>query len=45
VLINAAGIDICAKFRDIGARDRRVAVDVKNAFVLAKIASTAKYVA
>lgn len=45
MLINAAGIDICTKFRDIRLRGRRMTVDVKNAFVLAKIASTAKYVA
>ena len=45
VLINAAGIDICAKFCDIRLRGRRIAVDVKDALVLAKIASTAKYVA
>ena len=43
LLINAARVDICAKFRDIGARDRRMTVDVKNAFVLAKIASAAKH--
>ena len=43
LLINAARVDICAKFRDIGPRDRRMAVDVKNAFVLAKIASAAKH--
>ena len=45
VLINAARIDICVKFCDIRLRGRRMTVDVKNAFVLAKIASTAKYVA
>ena len=44
MLINAARVDICAKFRDIGPCDRRMAVDVKNAFVLAKIASAAKHV-
>ena len=44
VLINAARVDICTKFRDIGARDRRMAVDVKDAFVLTKIASAAKHV-
>ena len=43
MLINAARVDICAKFRDIGARDRRMTVDAKDAFVLAKIASAAKY--
>ncbi|WP_314703765.1 hypothetical protein [Campylobacter rectus] len=45
MLINAAGIDICAKFCDIRLRGRRMTVDVKDALVLAKIASTAKYVA
>ena len=45
MLINAARIDICTKFRDIRLRGRRMAIDVKDALVLAKIASTAKYVA
>jgi len=44
MLIDAASVDICAKFRDIGVRDRRMAVDVKDAIVLAKIAPTAKHV-
>ena len=43
MLINAARVDICAKFRDIRLSNRRMTVDVKDAFVLAKIASAAKY--
>ena len=43
MLINAARVDICAKFRDIGASDRRMAVDVIDAIVLAKIAPAAKH--
>ena len=43
LLINAARVDICAKFRNVGASDRRMAVDIKDAFILAKIASAAKY--
>ena len=44
MLINAARVDVCAKFRDIGPCDRRMAVDVKDAIVLAKIAPAAKHV-
>ena len=44
MLVNAARVDICAKFSDIRLSDRRMAVNVKNAFVLAKIAPAAKYV-
>ena len=43
VLINAASVDICAKFSDIRLPNRRMAVDIKDAFILAKIASASKY--
>lgn len=45
MLIDAARVDVCAKIRDVRLSDRRMTVDVKDAIVLAKIASTAKYVA
>lgn len=43
MLIDAARVDICAKFSDIRLSDWRMAVDVKDAIVLAKIAPAAKY--
>jgi len=44
MLIDAARVDVCAKIRDVRLSDRRMTVDVKDAIVLAKIASTAKHV-